>query len=157
MVRNHYPALFADDPHWRSRAESVSGKIFEFTEYLVDVLSVTDLGASYDGRVTYHDSCHLSRRLGIKSQPRALIAGVNGAELVEMADANRCCGFGGTFSVKYPDISAAILSDKVDNILDTGADAVIGCDMSCLMNIQGMLSRRNSRVKALHIAQLLAE
>ncbi len=156
MVRHHYPALFADDPLWRDRAQSVSGKIYEFTEYLVDVLGVTELGAVYNGKVTYHDSCHLSRRLGVAHQPRALIKAVNGTELVEMADSNRCCGFGGTFSVKYANISAAILEDKVNNILDSGADAVVGCDISCLMNIQGMLSRRNTRVKAMHIAQLLA-
>jgi len=157
MVRHHYPALFADDPAWLSRAEAVSGKIYEFSEYMVDVLGVSDLGSTFQGRVTYHDSCHLSRRLGVARQPRTLIRGIAGAELVEMAESNRCCGFGGTFSVKYSEISGAILSDKVDRILDTGADAVVGCDMSCLMNIDGMLSRRNSNVKALHIAQLLAE
>lgn len=156
MVRHHYPALFSDDPAWKSRAEAVSRKIFEFSEYLVDVLGVTDIGASFKGRVTYHDSCHLSRRLGVVNQPRALIAGVAGAELVEMADSDRCCGFGGTFAVKYADISSALLADKVDHILETGADAVVGCDISCLMNIQGMLSRRDADVKALHIAQLLA-
>ena len=157
MVRHHYPALFADDPAWQSRAQAVSDKVFEFSEYLVDVLEVTDLGSKFQGRVTYHDSCHLSRRLGVARQPRALIEAMAGAELVEMAESNRCCGFGGTFSVKYPDISGAILSDKVERILDTGADAVVGCDMSCLMNIGGMLSRHNASVKALHIAQLLAE
>ncbi len=156
MVRHHYPALFADDPSWKSRAEAVSRKIFEFSEYLVDVLGVTDLGSDFQGRVTYHDSCHLSRRLKVARQPRALIEAVAGAELVEMAESKRCCGFGGTFSVKYPEISGAILSDKVDRILATGADAVVGCDMSCLMNISGMLDRRNCGVKALHIAQLLA-
>lgn len=157
MVRHHYPALFAEDPTWRSRAETISGKIFEFSEYLVDVLGVTDLGSKFQGRVTYHDSCHLSRRLGVARQPRVLIEGVPGAELIEMVESNRCCGFGGTFSVKYPDISGAILTDKVERILATGADAVVGCDMSCLMNIGGMLSRRQSDVKTLHIAQLLAE
>ncbi len=157
MVRHHYPALFADDPAWLTRARAVSDRIFEFSEYLVDVLDVTDLGSKFQGRVTYHDSCHLSRRLGVARQPRALIEGVAGAELVEMAESNRCCGFGGTFSVKYPEISGAILSDKVERILDTNADAVVGCDMSCLMNIGGMLSRRNSGIKALHIAQLLAK
>ncbi len=157
MVRHHYPALFAEDLPWQARAVAVSAKTFEFSEYLVDVLRVSDLGSKFRGRVTYHDSCHLSRRLGVAQQPRTLIEGIAGAELVEMADSNRCCGFGGTFSVKYPDISGAILSDKVERILDTGAEAVVGCDMSCLMNIGGMLSRRNANVKALHIAQLLAE
>ena len=156
MVRHHYPELFVNNPAWRDRAEAISKKTFEFTEYLVDVLGVADLGASFSGRVTYHDSCHLTRRLGVKTQPRVLIAGVAGTEFVEMAESDRCCGFGGTFSVKYPDISAAILAEKVDRIIDTGADAVVGCDVSCLMNIQGMLSRRNVKIKTLHIAQLLA-
>jgi L-lactate dehydrogenase complex protein LldE len=136
MVRNHYPTLLADDSDWYGRARSVGGKIFEFTEYLVDVLGVTDLGAAYNGKVTYHDSCHLSRRLGVASQPRALLKSVSGTELVELADSNRCCGFGGAFSVKYADISTAILEDKVNNIIDSGADAVVGNDISCLMNIQ---------------------
>jgi len=156
MVKHQYPGLFKDDPLWQKRAESVSTKIFELSQYLVDVLEIEDVGASFKGKITFHESCHLLRNLGVSEQPRKLIANVRDIQLIELKDAEKCCGFGGTFSVKYPDISSAILSEKVDNIVATGADAVVGCDISCLMNIQGMLSRRNSPIKTLHIAQLLA-
>ena len=137
-------------------AVAVAERTFELTEFLVDVLGVTDLGARYPGRATYHDSCHLLRTLGVRSQPRALLAKVRGLEFVEMVDSDRCCGFGGTFSVKYPEISTAMVAEKVANILATGADTVVGCDMACLMNIEGYLSRHNHPVKVKHIAQLLA-
>lgn len=156
MVRHHYPALFKDDPEWSTRAENVSKKIYELTEYLVDVLNITDVKSGFKGRITYHESCHLSRRIGVKDQPRKLIQAIQGAELVEMEDAGRCCGFGGTFSVKYADISTAILEDKIKAIMESGVDTVVGCDISCLMNIQGMLTRKKTGIKALHIAQLLA-
>ncbi len=156
MVKHQYPGLFSDDSPWQIRAKAVSKKIFELTQYLVDVLQIEDVGARFNGKVTYHDSCHLSRNLGVAYQPRKLIANVRDIQLIEMKDAEKCCGFGGTFSVKYPDISSAILEEKVDNIVASGADAVVGCDVSCLMNIQGMLNRRNSSVKALHIVQILA-
>ena len=156
MVRNHYPELLQDEPNWLKRAEELAGRVFELTEYLVDKIGAEDLGARYNGKVTYHDSCHLLRGLGVREQPRALIRSVAGAEFVEMDDSERCCGFGGAFSVKYPEISTAMLTDKVKNIVNSGADAVVGCDMGCLMNIQGMLSRMGSEVKTIHIAQLLA-
>ena len=156
MVRHHYPTLFQDDPAWRVRAQQVAERTFEFSQYLVDVLGITELGAFFNGTVTYHDSCHLLRNLGVADQPRKLIGGVGGARFVEMKDADRCCGFGGTFAVKYPEISVGMLEDKVAAILDTGADAVVGCDMSCLMHIQGMLSRRHLPVRTMHIAELLA-
>lgn len=156
MVKHQYPALFDDDPRWQKRAEAVSSKIFELTEYIVDILKIEDVGALFKGKVTYHDSCHLFRNLGIADQPRKLISKVKGIQLVEMKNSDKCCGFGGTFAVKYSDISTAILEEKVDNIIATGADFVVGCDISCLMNIQGMLSRRDSHIKTMHIAQLLA-
>ena len=156
MVRHHYPELFEDNPAWRQRALQVAEKTYELTEYLVDVLEVDSLGAQYDGKITYHDSCHLLRGLRIKEQPRRLLGSVSGAEFVEMNDSDRCCGFGGSFSVKYADISAAMVEDKVKNIVDSGADTVVGCDMGCLMNIQGMLSRKGSDIKVMHIAQILA-
>ena len=156
MVRHHYADLFTDDPAWQSRARAVGRRTFELTELLVDVLGITDLGACFDGRVTYHDSCHLLRTLGIGSQPRALLSRIRGLEFVEMVDSDRCCGFGGAFSVKYPDISTAMVAEKVDTILATGADTVVGCDMGCLMNIEGYLSRHNHPVQVKHIAQLLA-
>lgn len=156
MVRHHYPSLFQDDPRLLTRAESVGKRTFELTEYLIDVLGVTDTGAVYPGRVTYHDSCHLARELGIRQQPRQLLNNVRGLELVEMAVSDRCCGFGGTFAVHYPEISTAMVDDKIDAILASGADTVTGCDISCLMNIQGRVSRRGEDVQVLHIAQLLA-
>ena len=156
MVRHHYPQLFADDADWLERAQLVAAKTFELTEYLVDILGVDDLGAHFDGVATYHDSCHLLRNLRIKEQPRALLRKVSGVEFIEMNDSDCCCGFGGSFSFKYADISAAMAADKVNNIIASGADTVVGCDMGCLMNIQGMLSRKGSSIKVMHIAQLLA-
>ena len=156
MVRHHYPQLFDDDDPWLRRAKQVAAKTYELTEYLVDVLGVEDLGARYEGKITYHDSCHLLRNLRIQSQPRKLLSKVSGAEFIEMYDADRCCGFGGSFAVKYADISSAMVTDKVNNIIATGADTVVGCDMGCLMNIQGMLSRMGSDIKIRHIAQILA-
>jgi L-lactate dehydrogenase complex protein LldE len=157
MVRNHYPQLFQAHPHWWRRTQQLSAKTYELTEYLVDVLQVDDLGARYEGRVTYHDSCHLLRNLNISTQPRRLIKNISGARLVEMHNADYCCGFGGTFAVKYPRISAAMVADKAAHVLASGADVVTGCDMGCLMNIEGKLHRMGSTVKVRHIAELLAQ
>lgn len=156
MVRHHYAELFADDPHWQARASAIGKRTFEFTEFLVDVLAVEEVGSEYTGRVTYHDSCHLLRGLRIADQPRRLLAGIKGLEFVEMPQSDRCCGFGGSFSVKYPEISTAMVDEKVANIVASGADTVTGCDMGCLMNIQGRLNRMGSDIKVRHIAQLLA-
>ena len=156
MVRQHYAELFADDALWFQRAQRIAAKTYELSEYLVDILEVDDLGAHYNGKITYHDSCHLLRSLRVKEQPRRLLRKVSGAEFVELFDSDRCCGFGGSFSFKYPDISAAMAEDKINNIIASGADTVVGCDMGCLMNIQGMLSRKGSGIKTMHIAQILA-
>lgn len=156
MVRHHYPELFKKRPEWLARAQNVAEKTFEFSEYLVDRLGVGDLGAAYNGKVTYHDSCQALRGLGIRQQPRVLIGNIRDAEFIEMKNSEACCGFGGSFSIKYPEISTAILEDKVKNIMDSGADVVVGVDMSCLMNIHGLLSRKKSTVKVMHIAELLA-
>ncbi len=156
MVRHHYPQLFEKDALWLQRSRKVAAKTFELTEYLVDILGVDDLGANYDGRITYHDSCHLLRNLRVHEQPRKLLSKVSGAEFIEMHDSDRCCGFGGSFSVKYADISEAMVADKVNNIIASGADTVVGCDMGCLMNIEGILSRKGSAIKTMHIAQILA-
>ncbi|MCK9175322.1 MAG: (Fe-S)-binding protein [Desulforhopalus sp.] len=157
MVRDHYLDLFADDPKMLVRAQAVSRKIYEFTEFLVDVLGVESVGARFPHKVTYHASCHLNRFLGIDRQPRTLLAHIDDMTLVEMKGADTCCGFGGTFAVKYSEISGAVLAEKVKNIVDSGAEVVTGCDMGCLMNIQGMLSRKNIPIEVKHIAQLLAE
>jgi L-lactate dehydrogenase complex protein LldE len=156
MVRHHYPELFADDPAMHSRAMAIGAKTYEFTQYLVDELEICDVEAEFTGTVTYHDSCHLNRGLGIAEQPRTLLRNVRGLELIEMKDSDTCCGFGGTFSVNYPEISTAMADEKIDNILATNADIVTGCDISCLMNILGRISRRNDKVRVLHIAQILA-
>ena len=156
MVRHHYRELFAKEPRLLARAERVGAKTFEFTEFLVDVLVVTDVGASWHGDVTYHDSCHLLRGLGVKDQPRALLAAVRGLNLIEMTRSDECCGFGGTFSAKYPEISEALLETKLANIQATGAGAVVGCDMGCLMHMQGMIRRRELPITVHHIAEILA-
>ena len=156
MVRHHYRELFAKEPRLLARAERVGAKTFEFTEFLVDVLGVTNVGASWHGDVTYHDSCHLLRGLGVKDQPRALLGKVRGLNLIEMTRSDECCGFGGTFSAKYPEISEALLETKLANIQATGAGAVVGCDMGCLMHMQGMIRRRELPITVHHIAEILA-
>lgn len=156
MVRHHYPELFADDPALQARARFVGGRCFEFTEYLVDQLGIEDCKAIFPKRVTYHDSCHLNRGLHVNRQPRKLLEHVQGLTLVEMEESDRCCGFGGTFSVNYPEISTSMVDAKIDNILASGAEAVCGCDMSCLMNIKGRLSRRGEPVGVYHVAEILA-
>ena len=156
MVRHHYPELFKDDPDMLARATAVGKKTFEFTQYLVDELNLSNIGSEFNGSVTYHDSCHLTRGLNINSQPRTLLRHINGLEFIEMKDSDTCCGFGGTFAMNYPEISTAMVDDKIENILASGAKIVTGCDISCLMNIQGRLSRRGEDVKVMHIAELLA-
>lgn len=156
MIAHHYPELFEGDPVWYPRAVKLSGRIRELTEYLVDELGVTDLGASYDGKLTYHASCHLLRGIRIHRQPMSLLSQVQGAEIVPLEEEQECCGFGGLFSIKFGDISSEMLKRKLDNIEATGADHVVGCDLSCLLNINGGLHRRKSKVTGVHIAQLLA-
>ena len=156
MVRHHYQDLFKGDPEWIGPARHVAGRTFEFSEFLVDQLGVEDLGASYSGKVTYHDSCHLLRGLRVSEQPRKLLRRVAGLEFVEMYNSDYCCGFGGAFAVKYADISTAMVAEKVDNILATGADTVVGCDLGCLLNIEGMIRRRGLEIKVKHLAEILA-
>ena len=155
MVK-HFHELFPEDENWRNRAEKIASKTHEFTAFLVNVLKIEQLGASFSGKLTWHDACHGLRDLKIKDEPRALLKNVENAEFVELTNADVCCGFGGTFSVKYPEISAAILDVKIEAIEKTGADAVVACDASCLMQIGGRLSRIDSKVKPLHIAEILA-
>jgi len=155
MVRHHYPHLFPEGSAWRLRAQRLAGRVYEFSEFLVDAAGVSDVGARFAGRATYHESCHLLRGLGVSAQPRRLMRAVRGLELVEMFNPDRCCGFGGSFSVKYPEISTAMADDKVENILASGADVVVGCDMGCLLNIEGRLARRGAEVGVMHLAELL--
>ena len=153
---HHYEDLFEESAEWRARARAIAARTHELSAFLVNVLGVEDVGASFAGRVTWHDACHGLRELGLKSEPRRLLSRVRGAELVELANAESCCGFGGTFSVKYPEVSVAIVDHKVDAIEQAGVDAVVSADASCLMQIGGRLSRRGSRVRALHLAEVLA-
>jgi L-lactate dehydrogenase complex protein LldE len=154
MVR-HYEDLF-DDAGWRTRARALAARTHELSAFLVHQLGVDDVGATFPGRLTWHDACHGLRELGIRSEPRRLLSHVRGAELVELANAEACCGFGGTFSVKYPEISVAMLDEKVAAIEAAGVAAVVAGDASCLLQIEGRLARRGSRVRALHLAQVLA-
>lgn len=155
MVR-HFRDLFADDDEWRARAQAIAGRTHEFGSFLVNVLGVENVGASFAGRVGWHDACHGLRDLNVHREPRRLIRNVRGVEFVELANADACCGFGGTFSVKYPEISVAILDNKIDAIEKAGVRAVVSSDASCLMQIGGRLSRNGSAVKAMHLAELLA-
>ena len=156
MVKKFYTELFEGDAENLARASAIGGRLFEFSQFLVEVLGVRGVEASFDGKVTYHDSCHLLRELGVSSQPRDLIKSVSGVEFVEMDRADACCGFGGTFSVKYPEISTAIAEEKIAGIERSGAGVVVACDSSCLMQIAGLLARRGSPVRCMHIAELLA-
>jgi L-lactate dehydrogenase complex protein LldE len=153
---HHYSELFAADDEWLKRAQAIADKTYELSSFLVRVLKVEDVGASWAGKVTWHDACHGLRDLNIKSEPRTLIKHVKGAEFVELDNSDSCCGFGGTFSVKYPEISIAILDQKIEAIERAGVKAVVSGDASCLMQIGGRLSRQNSSVKVMHIAELLA-
>jgi L-lactate dehydrogenase complex protein LldE len=153
---HHYPTLFPDDADWRARARRVAERTHELSAFLVRVLGVDDVGAAFAGRLAWHDACHALRDLGIRSEPRRLLDRVRGAEIVELRHADACCGFGGTFSVKYPEISAAIVDRKVREIEEAEIDAVVALDTSCLMQIGGRLSRIGSPVRAMHLAEVLA-
>lgn len=156
MVIHRYPELFADDPPNLARARALAARTYEFSQFLVDVLGVTDLGASFNGSVTYHPSCHLSRELGVTAPPRQLLARVQGADVRELPHAEECCGFGGLFSIKHDLISAAMLDKKLENVQASGATTIVGCDMSCLLHMAGGLARDGSAVRCLHLAEILA-
>ena len=155
MMRVFYQDLFRDDPELLSQAQDLSGKVYEFSEYLVKVLGVEEVGAGYPGAVTYHPSCHLLREVEVREEPLKLLGRVQGLELRDLPEAETCCGFGGTFAVKFPHISEAMLADKVNNVMASGAETLVSCDMGCLMNIEGALSRQDSEIKVLHLAQIL--
>jgi L-lactate dehydrogenase complex protein LldE len=157
MIKHHYPALFDEDPGLRTRAEALAARTHELVSFLTDVRGLERVEARYDGRVTYHDSCSGLRELGIKSQPRALLATVEGLRLEEMADAEVCCGFGGTFCVKYPEISNHMVGEKADAIEASGADTLLAGDLGCLLNMAGKLARRGSNVRVRHVAEVLAD
>ena len=157
MVRRHLPSLFADGSADRADADALAARTHELSEFLVDVLGVDDVGASYPGRVTYHDSCHLRRELGVGDQPRRLLANVRGLELVEMEAPDECCGFGGLFAVKQPDISTAMGASKLARAAPTGARAIVACDTGCLLHLGGLIARRGDAIETLHLAEVLGQ
>ncbi|MGQ3480258.1 (Fe-S)-binding protein [Paenibacillus sp. TY11] len=154
---HHYPELFKDEPEWLDSARRLEQKTYEFTQFMVQVLGVTDVGASFPHTVTYHPSCHGTRLLGVKEEPMKLLGSVKGLQLVPLPFAEDCCGFGGTFAVKMPDISGAMVTEKVDHIRETEAEVLVGLDMACLMNIAGNLRYRQEPVRVMHLAELLYE
>jgi L-lactate dehydrogenase complex protein LldE len=156
MLKTHYPKLLEGDAAWSPRARAFSAKVHELVSFLVDVRGLASVSQTLLARATYHDSCSGLRELGIKAQPRRLLASVEGLEVVEMADCEVCCGFGGTFSVKYADISNAMVEKKCASIDETGADLVLAGDLGCLLNMAGKLRRDGSRVRARHVAEVLA-
>ena len=157
MVRVHYPELFADEPAMRGAAEALAARTYELVSFLTDVRGVTGVAARCGKAVTYHDSCSGLRELRVKAQPRKLLASVEGLRLAELPGAEICCGFGGTFAVKYPEISDKMASDKIADIATTGADCVLAGDLGCLLQIAGKLSRAGSRVETRHVAEVLAD
>lgn len=160
-IKAEYPHFFEGDEEYSQKIAALAPRIYEFTQFIVDVLGITDLGAHLDGTVTYHASCHLTRMLGVKDQPLALLSNIEGLSYIEMPEMGRCCGFGGTFSVKEPEISGQMAQEKVAFALATDADYLCGADQACLMNIKGALDRlreqgvTSSPMKVLHIAQIL--
>ncbi|HLI20296.1 MAG TPA: (Fe-S)-binding protein [Stellaceae bacterium] len=157
MIKTHYPALLADETALAEQAQSLAARTYELVSFMVDVLKVDGVAARYAGTATYHDACSGLRELGVKEQPRRLLRSVAGLTLKEMATPEVCCGFGGTFCVKYPEISDKMVSDKVADIAATGADTLLCGDMGCLLNMAGKLSRLGKAIKVRHVAEVLAD
>lgn len=155
MIRHNYEDLFAADPLWLTRAKALAARTYELTEYLVDVLKVNQFGASWEGPLTYHPTCHLHRGLGIDRQPRSLLSEIQNSEFRELPEADDCCGFGGIFSVEHPELSAEMLKRKIKNLESTGSPTLVVCDAGCLMHIQGGLHRQKKTQKVVHIAQVI--
>ncbi len=153
MIRKEYSDLFREDPPWQQRAQALASRTYELSEFLVDVLGHTEFQASFDGRIAYHPSCHLLRGLGVKTQPLDLLKHVEGAEVISLSP--DCCGFGGVFAIDHAEISSELMNRKLDAIESSGADVVVGADVSCLMQIEGGLRRRGSSIRCAHIAQIL--
>ncbi|MBL8413170.1 MAG: (Fe-S)-binding protein [Propionivibrio sp.] len=157
QLRNEYPGLFAGNRVWRARAERLAAQVYELTDFLVSILKLSSLPGEFSGTVSYHDSCNGLRRLGIRDQPRALLAGMTGLTLREMPASGECCGFGGSFSIRFGALSAAIAERKCVNVQIAGADAVVGGELGCLLNIEGRLRRMgDEKTRVLHVAEVLA-
>ncbi len=155
-VKNYYEKLFYNSP-WHLEYNELKGQIYEFTDFVVNVLKVEDVGASFEAKVTYHDSCAALREYRLNDEPRKLLSHVNGLELIEMNNNKVCCGFGGTFAVKHEAISAAMAEQKLSNAMETGADYIVSTDASCLMQMEGIINKQNFKIKTKHIVDLLAE
>jgi L-lactate dehydrogenase complex protein LldE len=155
MVKQGYLELFADNPDMLKRATNLAARVFEFSQYLVDVMNISDVGAIWQGKVTYHPSCHLLRGLGVDQQPRLLLSNVKGIELVDLPHEEDCCGFGGIFSVVHPELSGEMLKRKINNLETTKSPTLVVCDSGCLMNILGGLKRQGKQQRVLHIAEVL--
>jgi L-lactate dehydrogenase complex protein LldE len=156
MIAHHFADIFQAEPQYLEQARQLAPKVFEFSQFLLEVAGVEDVGARLDEVVTYHDSCHALRELKVKDGPRRLLSHVRGLELREMDAAEECCGFGGTFSVKFAEVSGGMARNKIDSIVRTGASAVVSVDSSCLMQLQGALSRAGLPIRTLHLAEVLA-
>ena len=156
MIKDHYPALLAEDPDFGPRAAALAEKSHELVSFLTDVRGLESVETAWPGAVTYHDSCSGLRELGVKAQPRRLLASVEGLALKEMADSEVCCGFGGTFCVKYPEISNTMVEQKTEAIESSGAELLLAGDLGCLLNMAGKLKRRGSKVQVRHVAEVLA-
>ena len=156
-VKYHYPELLAEEPEWRNRAGELSLRTYELSQYLVDILKVEDVGASFEGKVAYHESCHVLRGLGVSEQPKKLIRAVKGIQLVPLNAADTCCGFGGEFANRYPDVSESMVKDKVEDYISSGADLLLLCEPGCLLNIGGFLSRNHPGKEVMHLASFLAQ
>lgn len=156
-IKTHYPDLFKNDPQWLPRVEALSARSWELVSFLTDVAGVKSVESRFKGRVTYHDSCSGLRELGVKQQPRQLLNSIAGVTIEEMNQSETCCGFGGTFCVKFPEISTRLVSDKVDNIDRADADVLLGGDMGCLLNISGRLKRLDKPLRVYHVAEVLAD
>ncbi|GGD48752.1 (Fe-S)-binding protein [Paenibacillus nasutitermitis] len=157
MVHHYYPYLFENEPEWKAKAAALVEKTYEFSQFLVGVLGVTDVGASFPHSVTYHPSCHAMRLLGVTEEPLQLIDAVKDIAFTELPRKQDCCGFGGTFAVKMADMSEAMVCDKAACVCETGAEVLVGTDMGCLMNIGGRLNKEGKPVRVMHLAQLLDE
>ena len=155
MIKHNYPELFADDPRWLPRAQALGKRVYEFSEYLVDKLGVSDLGAHWDGVLTYHPSCHTLRGMNIDRQPRALLANVRDAQIVELPHSEECCGFGGIFSMEHPELSAEWLKRKITNVEATQSPTLVVTESGCLMHIAGGLHRQKRSQRVVHIAEVL--
>ncbi len=156
MVKHHYIELFPHGSPEHALVMDLAARTFEFTQYLVDVLHITDVGAVYPHKVTYHASCHYLREMGLREEARRLLHGVQGIELFPLKEEDTCCGFGGAFSITYPEVSRSMMENKINSILASGADTVVSCEPGCLMNIAGGLRRAGSGVRAMHIIDILA-